>query len=139
MFKEFKEFAMRGNVVDMAVGIIIGAAFGSIVKSLVDDVLMPVIGLLIPGGEWRTIKIALTHNPDGSIANAIMLGSFLGSVIDFVIIATVVFMIVKALIKPAPVPPAPPTKKCPECLETIALEAKRCKYCTSPVTGAAKA
>ena len=78
------------------------------------------------------IKIALTHNPDGTAGIALMVGSFLGNIVDFVIIAFVIFMITKALMKPAPAPPAPPTKGCKECLETIAAEAKKCKFCGSP-------
>ncbi len=133
MLKEFKKFLLQTNAFALAIGVIIGAAVGKVVSSIVGDLLMPVIGLIIPGGEWRTIKIALTHNADGSVANAIMLGSFLGNVVDFVIIAAVVFSITKAVMKPAPAPPAPPTKKCPECMETLPMDAKRCKYCTSPV------
>ena len=139
MLKEFRDFLLRTNAFALAIGVIIGAAVGKVVTSIVADLLMPVIGLIIPGGEWRTIKIALTHNADGSAANAIMLGPFLGNVVDFIIIAAVIFMITKALLKPQVLPPSPPTKTCPECMETIPLEAKRCKSCSSPVSGAAKA
>ena len=139
MLKDFKNFLLQTNAFALAIGVIIGAGVGKVVTSIVADLLMPVIGLMIPGGEWRTIKVALTHNADGSVANAIMLGSFLGNLVDFVIIAAVVFMITKALLKPQVLPPAPPTKKCPECLETLAIDAKRCKFCTSPQPGAAKA
>jgi large conductance mechanosensitive channel len=133
MIKEFKDFLLKTNALALAVGVIIGAAVGKVVTSIVSDLIMPVVGLIIPGGEWRTIRIALSHKADGSVGNAVMLGSFLGNVVDFVIIGFVIFMIVKALLKPAPVPPAPPTKTCPQCLESIALEAKKCKFCTSVV------
>jgi len=132
MFKQFSEFLMKTNAFALAIGVIIGAAVGKVVSSIVSDLLMPVIGLLIPGGEWRTIKIVLTHNPNGSPANAIMLGSFLGAVVDFIIIAAVIFIITKALLRPAPPAPAPPVKTCKECLESIAAEARKCKYCGSP-------
>jgi large conductance mechanosensitive channel len=132
MLKEFKDFLLKTNALALAVGVIIGAAVGKVVSSIVSDLLMPIIGLVVPGGEWRQIKIALSHNPDGTPAAAVMLGSFLGNVVDFVIIGFVIFMIVKALLKPAPVPPAPPTKVCKECLETIPAEAKKCKFCCSP-------
>jgi large conductance mechanosensitive channel len=133
MLKEFKDFMLKTNAFALAVGVIIGAAVGKVVSSIVGDLLMPVIGILIPGGEWRTIKIALTHKPDGSVANALMVGSFLGNVVDFVIIAFVVFTITKALLKPAPAPPPPPTKTCKDCMETVAAEAKKCKFCGSAV------
>lgn len=132
MLKEFKEFMTKSNALALAIGVIIGGAVGKVVSSIVGDLLMPVIGLVVPGGEWRQIKIALTHKPDGSAAAAIMLGNFLGSVVDFVIIGFVIFMVAKALLKPAPAPPAPPSKTCKECLETIPAEAKKCKFCCSP-------
>ena len=133
MLKEFRDFLLKTNALALAVGVVIGAAVGKVVTSIVSDLLMPVIGLMIPGGEWRTIKIALTHNPDGSVANAIMMGSILGNLVDFVIIAFVVFTITKALLKPAPAPPAAPTKSCPECLELIPAAARKCKACGSAV------
>jgi large conductance mechanosensitive channel len=133
MLKEFKEFLTKTNAMALAIGVIIGSAVGKVVSSIVSDLLMPVIGLLIPGGEWRTIKIALTHNPDGSAANSIMLGAFLGNVVDFVIIGIVIFSLTKILLRPAPAAPAPPTKKCSECMEVVAFEAKKCKFCGSAV------
>ena len=133
MLKEFKEFLLKTNALALAIGVIIGAAVGKVVSSIVGDLLMPIIGILIPGGEWRQIKIALTHNPDGSPAAGLMLGNFLGSVVDFIIIALVIFLVTKALLKPAPAPPAPPTKQCQDCLETVAAAAKKCKFCGSSV------
>ena len=129
MLKEFKEFLLKTNALALAVGVIIGGAVGKVVTSLVGDVLMPIISLAIPGGAWREAKLILRHNPE----TAISYGSFIGAIVDFTIIAFVVFMITKALLKPAPAAPAPPTKTCPECQETIPAAAKRCRACTSPV------
>ena len=133
MFAEFRKFLLQTNALALAVGVIIGAGIGKVVGSLVSDVLMPVISLGIPGGAWRDAKIVLATNPDGSVKNAIAAGQFLGSVIDFVIIALAVFLITKALIKPEPAAPADLTKVCPECQQDLPLKAKRCMYCTSPV------
>ena len=128
MLEDFKKFALRGNVVDLAVGVIIGAAFGAIVASLVADIIMPVIGVLIPGGAWRELSFVLTRKPDGTPLNQITYGAFLGNVVDFVIIAFVVFMITKGLLKPAA---AAPTKACPECLETVPKAAHKSRACGS--------
>ena len=133
MIKEFRAFIMRGNVVDLAVGVIIGAAVGKVVSSMVSDLLMPVIGLLIPGGAWREMAFVLSRKPDGSPANAITYGAFIGNLVDFVIIAFVVFMITKALLKPAPAAPGPPMKECPECKESIPAAARKCRACASAV------
>jgi large conductance mechanosensitive channel len=133
MLKEFKDFLLKTNALALAVGVIIGAAVGKVVSSVVSDLMMPVIGIFIPGGQWRTIQIPLTHKPDGSVAAALMVGSFLGNVVDFVIIALVIFLVTKALLKPAPAAPAPPSKTCPQCLESIVPEAKKCKFCGSAV------
>jgi large conductance mechanosensitive channel len=134
MLKEFKEFLLRTNALALAVGVIIGAAVGGVVNSLVKDVLMPVIGLLVPGGAWEKASILLLKKKlDGTAADPIVYGSFFGAVINFVIIAFVVFMITRALLKPAPAPPAPPTKECPFCKETIPAAASKCKACASNV------
>jgi len=130
MLKEFKEFMLKTNALALAVGVIIGAAVGKVVSSLVGDILMPVIGLAIPGGAWRELKVVLSTKPDGTPANAITYGAFLGNVVDFMIIAFVVFMITKSLLKPAPAAPAPPTKTCPACLEVVPAAATRCRACT---------
>jgi large conductance mechanosensitive channel len=147
MLKDFKEFAMRGNVVDMAVGIVIGAAFGTIVKSFVDDVLMPPIGLLLGNVDFSNLFITLKEGakaagPYASLAAAkaagavtLNLGIFINTVISFVIIAFAVFMVIKGINrmkKEEVAPPAEPTtKECPFCLSTIALKATRCPHCTS--------
>jgi large conductance mechanosensitive channel len=134
MLEDFKKFLLQTNALALAVGVIIGGAVGKVVSSLVSDILMPVIGLGIPGGAWRDQKFVLSSNPDGTAANAITYGAFLGTVVDFVIIAAAVFFITKALIKPAPAPAAPATRECPECLETIPKSARRCRACGSPVS-----
>ena len=130
MIEEFRKFLLQTNALALAIGVVIGAAVGKVVSSLVADVIMPVISLAIPGGTWREAKIVLATNPDGTVKSAIAAGQFLGALIDFAIIAMVVFLITKALIKPPP--PGPPTKNCPECTEAIPAAAKRCKYCTAP-------
>ncbi len=141
MLEEFKKFAMRGNVVDMAVGIIIGGAFGKIVASLVSDVIMPPIGKLMGGVDFSNLFINLASTPYASLAEAqkagaatINYGLFLNTVLNFLIVAFAIFMMIKALSKlhrPA-APAAPSTKVCGECLSEIPLAAKRCKYCASP-------
>jgi large conductance mechanosensitive channel len=146
MLKEFKEFALRGNVVDMAVGVIIGAAFGTIVKSLVDDVIMPPIGLLLGGVDFTNffalLKAGSPAGPYASLADAqaagavtINYGVFINSVISFLIVAFVIFFLIRAinqLQKEEEAPPAEPTtKECPYCLSTIPIKATRCAHCTS--------
>ena len=133
MIQEFREFLLKTNALALAIGVIIGGAVGKVVSSLVADILMPVIGLLIPGGAWRELKFVLTMKPDGTVANAITYGQFIGAIVDFVIIAFCVFLITKALLKPAPTPPAPETKSCPECLESVPKAARKCRACGSAV------
>ena len=133
MLNEFREFLLKTNALALAVGVIIGGAVGKVVSSIVADLLMPLIGVLIPGGEWRDLKFVLTTKPDGTAANAITYGQFLGNVVDFAIIAFCVFMITKAVLRPAPAAPGPPTKTCPECLETVPQAARKCRACASPV------
>ncbi|HEX5032393.1 MAG TPA: large conductance mechanosensitive channel protein MscL [Candidatus Eisenbacteria bacterium] len=133
MFEEFKKFLLQTNALALAVGVIIGAAVGKVVSSLVSDILMPVIGLMVPaGGAWRELSIVLSTKPDGTPGNAITYGAFLGNIVDFVIIALCVFLITKALLKPAPAS-GPPTKECPECKEIIPAAARKCRACTSAV------
>jgi large conductance mechanosensitive channel len=129
--KGFIDFLKQTNALALAVGVIIGGAVGKVVSSLVADVLMPLISLAMPAGDWREAKLALSHKPDGAIDKAIGLGTFAGTVIDFVIIAFVVYMITKSLLKPAPAAPAPATKTCPECLESIPAAARKCRCCGS--------
>jgi large conductance mechanosensitive channel len=146
MLKEFKAFAMRGNVLDMAIGIILGAAFGRIISSFVADILMPPIGLLLGQLDFANLFISLSGQPYPSVAAAkaagaptINYGIFINTVIDFVIVAFVIFLLVRqvnrAMTKPA-APAAPTTKNCPYCLSTIPLKATRCAYCTADVKAA---
>jgi large conductance mechanosensitive channel len=151
MFKEFKEFAMRGNVVDMAVGIIIGAAFGTIVKSLVDDIIMPPIGLLLGRVDFSNlflvIKQGAVAGTFATVAEAhkagavtINYGIFINTVISFLIVAFAVFMLIRGLNKlkreeEAP-PEEPTTKECPKCFSTISINASRCAFCTSELPAA---
>src|SRR5499427_830024 len=125
MIEEFKKFLLQTNALALAVGVIIGAAVGKVVSSLVGDILMPVIGLAIPGGAWRELKFVLSTKPDGTVANAITYGAFIGNIVDFVI--------TKAILKPKAAAPPAPTKTCPECLESVPVGARRCKACTSPL------
>lgn len=145
MLKEFKEFAMRGNVIDMAVGIVIGVAFGAIVTSLVNDIIMPPIGVLLGNVDFSDLFITLSGGPFDSLAQAreagaatINYGLFINSVINFLIIAFAIFLVVKQMNrlkqmmdKPEGPPPAPTTKDCPYCLSTIPLKARRCAHCTA--------
>ncbi len=134
MLAEFKSFLTKSNALALAVGVIIGAATGKVVTGVVDDLLMPVIGLILPSGDWREAKYVLRTVTDakGKVTeSAISYGHLLGTAIDFFFIALVVFLIVKALVKPPP--PGPPTKSCSECLETIPAEAHKCKACGSAV------
>ena len=128
MLKEFKEFVLRGNVMDLAVGVIIGGAFGKIIASLVNDILMPLIGLLIGGIDFTGLAFTV-----GSATVAY--GLFLNNLIDFLIIALVIFLMVKSINrlarKPAPAPAAPTTKECPHCFSVISIKATRCPNCTS--------
>jgi large conductance mechanosensitive channel len=133
MIAEFRGFLTKTNALALAIGVIIGAAVSNIVSGLAADVLMPVIGLLLPAGDWRQAKHVLRSTTDAAgkvTENAILYGHFLGTVIDFLLIAFVVFLIVKALVKP---PPAEPMKACPECLEKVPAAARRCRACTSAI------
>ena len=152
MMKEFRDFAMRGNVVDMAVGIIIGAAFGTIVNSLVKDVIMPPIGLALGKVDFANLFVVLkegaTPAPYGSVAQAasagavsVNYGMFINTIINFVIVAFAVFMLIRMVNKAkaqveAPAPAAAPTTKaCPYCLSEIPIKATKCAHCTSEVRG----
>jgi large conductance mechanosensitive channel len=142
MLKEFKEFAMKGNVLDMAIGVIIGGAFGKIVTSLVSDVLMPPLGLVLGKVDFSSLFLNLSGTPQPSLAAAkaagaptVNYGVFLQTVLDFIIIAFVIFMLVKQVnrLKTPAAPSAPTTKDCPLCLSTIPIKATKCAHCTSPV------
>ena len=125
----FREFLLKQNALALAIGVIIGAAMGRVVSGVVDDLLMPVLGVIMPGGEWRNAQIALSG------ANAIKYGDFIGRCIDFVIVAAVVYFVTKAFLEKEKPAEAPATKTCAECLEPIPIAARRCRACGSPVTG----
>ena len=142
MLKEFKEFAMKGNVLDMAIGVIIGGAFGKIITSLVSDVLMPPLGLLLGKVDFSSLFLNLSGTPQPSLAAAkaagaptVNYGVFLQTVLDFIIIAFVIFMLVKQVnrLKTPAAVSAPTTKDCPLCLSTIPIKATKCAHCTSSV------
>ena len=151
MFKEFREFVMRGNVIDMAVGIVIGAAFGTIVQSLVKDVIMPPIGLLLGNIDFSNIFTVLKQGdvvgPYATLAEAQQAGAvtvnwgvFIMTIISFLIIAFAIFLLIKQvnrLKREEEAPPAEPTtKQCPFCFSEIAIKARRCPFCTSQLEGA---
>jgi len=147
MLKEFKEFAMRGNVLDMAVGIIIGAAFGKIVTSLVNDVIMPPIGLIVGNVDFSSLFINLSGQSYPSLAAAkaagapvVALGVFLNSILDFIIVSFVIFLLIRQVNRmkrrtEAP-PAAPTTRDCPFCWSGIPIKATRCPHCTSDLKAA---
>jgi large conductance mechanosensitive channel len=150
MFKEFKEFAMKGNVMDMAVGIIIGAAFGLIVKSFVDDVIMPPIGMLLGNLDFSNLFFVLKEGkvagPYATVAAAKQAGAitlnyglFINTIINFLIVAAAIFLVVRSMNKLKREKPAPdPTmKECPYCFSTIPVQASRCPHCTSELATAA--
>ena len=133
MFQEFKAFLKTSNALALAVGVIIGAAVGKVVSGVVDDLLMPVIGLALPSGDWREARFVLRTVTDaqGKVTeSAITYGHLLGTIIDFIFIAFIVFLITRALLKPSP---AEPVKNCPECLEQIPADVRKCKACGSAV------
>jgi large conductance mechanosensitive channel len=121
--KEFRDFLVKQNALALAVGVIIGAAIGKVVSGIVDDVFMPLIGVILPGGEWRAAQWVLSGT------NAIKYGDLIGRFVDFVIVAAVIFGVVKLLLREKPKPPT--TRPCPKCLEVIPLAAMRCKACCS--------
>lgn len=148
MFKEFKEFALKGNVVDMAVGIVLGVAFGAIVKSLVDDLLMPPIGLVLGSADFSNlffiIKEGATPGPFATLAEAhkagavtVNYGLFINTIVNFVIVAFALFLVIRNMNKlrrmteKPQAEAAPTTKECPYCLSSIAVKATRCPHCTS--------
>lgn len=142
MLKEFKEFIMRGNVVDMAVGVITGIAFGAIVNSVVNDLLMPPIGLVLGKVDFANLYINLSGKAYSSLAEAkqagaavIAYGVFINAVINFLIVSAVLFLLIRQVNrmkrKPEPAPTVPNTKGCPYCYSTIPIKATRCPHCTS--------
>lgn len=135
MLKEFRDFAVKGNVIDMAVGIVIGAAFGKIVAALVEKIVMPPIGMLLGKVDFAGLVFTLKEKTDDSAAVVIKYGEFLNTVVEFTIVAFCIFLVIKQInrLKREKPPADPTTKECPQCLATIPLKATRCGHCTSQV------
>jgi large conductance mechanosensitive channel len=143
MWKEFRDFAARGNVLDLAVGVIIGAAFGKIVESLVGDMIMPPIGMVIGGLDFSNLFVTLNGGSYPSLAAAqaagaatINYGKFANTVLQFLVVAFVIFMLVRQINRlktPAPAPPTDDSRDCPYCVSRISRKATRCPHCTSEV------
>jgi len=134
LLDDFKTFAFKGNVVDLAVGVVIGGAFGKIVTAAVADVIMPVVALVLPSGDWRNHGVVLHHAADPKDDAVLKYGDFLGSIVDFVVVAFFLFLIVSKIIQGAErhiSKKEPASKECPFCLETVPFKATRCKACTS--------
>jgi large conductance mechanosensitive channel len=142
MLKEFKEFVMKGNVIDLAVAVIIGAAFGRIITSLVNDIIMPPLGLLLGNVNFTDLFISLNGTKYATLADAqaagaatINYGVFINTIIDFILVALVIFLVIRSINRmkraPAPAPAAPTTKECPHCFTQIPIPATRCPNCTS--------
>jgi large conductance mechanosensitive channel len=143
LIKEFKEFAMRGNVVDLAVGVIIGAAFGKVITSLVNDIIMPPLGKILGGINFADLFISLEPSKTAGLslaqakqagATVIAYGSFVNTIVDFIIVAFCIFMLIKGINSFKKNPPADATmKECPRCLNTVPIKATRCGHCTSDI------
>jgi large conductance mechanosensitive channel len=129
VIRDFRAFVTKSNAMALAVGVIAGAAVGNVVSAVVSDLLMPIVGLVLPSGGWRDAKIVLTRGVDATgkaTENAILYGHLLGTLIDFVIVMLVVYLLLRTLMRE---PPPEPTRQCPECLETLPLAARRCRAC----------
>ncbi len=135
VWQDFKKFAFKGNAVDLAVGVVIGAAFSKIVSAIVAGFIMPLVALLMPAGDWRENGFTLRHSLDPAQVVVLKYGEVLGAILDFFVIAFVLFFVVSKLVRAAAgrlkLPAAADTKPCPLCLETIPLAAKRCKFCAA--------
>lgn len=134
MLKDFVSFLTKANALALAIGVIIGGATGKLVSAVVDDMLMPVVGLIMPAGDWREAQVVLSQSTDAAgkvTVNALKYGHLLGAVLDFVIISFVVYILTKALLPKEP--PAAATKVCPECLETVPAAAHKCRACTAAI------
>lgn len=146
MFKEFREFAIKGNAIDLAIGVVIGAAFGRVVTSLVDDLINPVLGLVVGGIDFTNLFLALNGESYPTLAAAraagaptLNVGLFINAVISFLIVAFAIFLVVKQInrLKREAPAPAAATRPCPECLSSVAVKARRCPFCTSALAPAA--
>lgn len=137
--KDFKDFLLKSNALALAVGVIIGGAVGKVVSSLVNDILMPPIGLLVGNLDFSSLFLNLSTTHYATLDEAkkagaptINYGMFINTLIDFIIISLCIFMITKLAMRPSPAAPAPPTKECPQCCEAIAKAAKKCRFCGTP-------
>lgn len=137
---DFKKFAFKGNVVDLAVGVVIGAAFGKIVTALVSDFIMPFVGLVLPQGNWREAGLVMRHGATPAQDVVLKWGDFLGAILDFLIVAFTLFLVVSRIVKAAEGrlfgAEEKTTKECPYCLEVVPIKATRCKACTSQLADA---
>jgi large conductance mechanosensitive channel len=126
---DFKAFLFKQNVLSLAIAVVVGGAVGKVVSGIVDDVIMPIVGVLLPAGDWRKAELVISGT------NAVKYGDLLGRLLDFAIVSAVVFLVVKVLLdrQAAPAAPAPATRACPQCLETIPAAARRCRACGSEV------
>ncbi|MDE2126073.1 MAG: MscL family protein [Armatimonadetes bacterium] len=132
MIQEFKAFLTKTNALALAIAFIIGAATGKVVTAIVNDVLMPIVGLILPKGDWQSAQLVLSKAVDATgktTVNALKYGDLVGALVDFVAVSLIAFLIAKMLIRPAPA--GPPTKECGFCKETVPQAATRCKFCTS--------
>ena len=133
MIRGFKEFLLKNNVLALTIAVIVGGAVGKVVSSLAADLIMPLISVILPSGEWRAAKLVISRRigPDGKEAvNALNYGTFFGNVVDFLIVAFIVYLLTKTVIKEAP---PLPSKNCPRCKEAVAVDASKCKFCTSDI------
>jgi large conductance mechanosensitive channel len=143
MLKDFKTFITRGNVLDLAVAVVVGGAFGKVVTSFVDDVLMPPIGLLLGPVDFRERFIDLSGTSPATLAQAeaagaavLRYGAFINAIVNFLIVAFAIFLVLRAVRRFLPTPPAPDARECPQCLSPIPLRAKRCRHCGSDIAPA---
>ena len=127
----FREFLLKQNALALAIGVVIGGAIGRVVAGVVEDVIMPIIGVILPGGEWRNAQFVLSGE------NAIKYGDLLGRILDFIIVAAVVYFVTKAILEREQPATAPSTRTCPECLDPIPIAARKCRSCGSAVSAAA--
>ncbi len=132
-FDDFRAFAFKGNVVDLALGVVIGAAFGKIVSALVADIVMPIVALVLPSGDWKMSGLVLRHAAEAKDDVVLRYGDLLGAVLDFFVVALVLFLAATRLVKASTtkIPAAPATRACPYCLENVPRQATKCRACTS--------
>jgi large conductance mechanosensitive channel len=133
LIADFKQFALKGNVIDLAVGVVIGAAFGGIVNAMVSGLIMPLVSLVLPKGSWQTASFVLKHGDTPAQDVVLQYGVLLAAIVNFLIISFVLFIVVSKIVKAFEKPAAKTTRECPECLGEVPLAAKRCRHCTSVI------